>query len=110
MNHLKRYLTDCVGCPGPNAGEAIQAMVDTATDITRQTFRRHVNRSDLRDLEKEMSYERYPGRGLTMAGDWHVSYHKSTFRDAPVVYFRHSAIEYIFGEWADFRRHYEGMT
>ena len=96
MTHSKRYLTDCVGCPGPNAGQAIQDMVDAATNITRQTFRRHVNRSDLRVLESSMGYERWPQRGLTMAGDWHVSYHKSTFREVSVVYFQHSAIEYIF--------------
>jgi hypothetical protein len=31
-----------------------------------------------------------------MAGDWHVSYHRSKYKGKTVYYFRHSAIEYIF--------------
>jgi len=93
---MKRFITDCVGCPGPNPGEAIRAMVDNARSITRRTFLRHVSRRDLEIFEKELNYEGHPSQGMTMAQDWHVGYYKSVFREKPVVYFCHSAIEYIF--------------
>ena len=92
------FLTNCVCCPGPAPGEAIGAMVDQATEIRRRTFRQHVDLDSLREVEESLGYERFPSRGMTMAGDWHVSYHKSVFRGVPCVYFRHSAIEYIFTE------------
>lgn len=35
-------------------------------------------------------------RGLTMAGDWSVSYHRSRLHGRAVYYLRWSAIEYVF--------------
>ena len=90
------YLTNCVCCAGPNPGAAINSMAEQASDITRRTFLTYVNANELHIVEDSLEYDRHPARGLTMAGDWHVSYHKSRFRGVPVVYFRHSAIEYIF--------------
>lgn len=92
----KSFLTNCVSCPGSNAGEAIQAMVDAARDITRRTFLKHVYRNELIQIERDLGYEFHPKRGLTMASDWHVSYHKSVFRGVPCIYFRWSGIEHIF--------------
>lgn len=91
-----QYVTNCVNCPGPNPGEAINAMVDRARDITRPTFLTYVDADELHRIEDSLSYERNARSGLTMAGDWHVSYHKSQFRGDPVVYFQHSGIEFIF--------------
>ncbi len=90
------YLTNCVNCPGPNPGETINAMVDRARDITRRTFLTWVDPLAFGLAQESLGYEAHPTRGLTMAGDWHVSYHKSRFRGEPCVYFQHSAIEYIF--------------
>jgi len=93
---MKRFITNCVNCPGPNPGQAIRDMVDSAQTITRRTFLRHVGRRNLELHEKALEYAGCPSQGLTMAQDWHVSYYKGVFRGKPVVYFVHSAIEYIF--------------
>ena len=92
----KTFLTDCVSCPGPDPGQAINDMQDADTEITRRTFLKHVRREELSQLERSLGYEKYAASGLTMAGDWHVYYAKSTFRGQPCVFFTHSAIEYIF--------------
>jgi len=93
MNNDKRYICNCVSS---GDGRAIREMVDRARDITRRTFLRHVSRDDLDECERALSYAVGRERGLRMANDWHVSYHRSTFRGRPCVYFRYSAIEYIF--------------
>lgn len=93
-----RYLRSCVDwpesdvhCPG-----GLRDMIEGATDITRQTFLSRVDRTDLRHLEAMLGYDDHPARGLTMAGDWHVSYHRSRLRGRRVYFFKHSAIEYVF--------------
>jgi hypothetical protein len=91
-----RFETDCVSCPGDDAGAVIGAMVDEATEISRRTFLRYVEPDNLRALERALNYEAHPRRGLTMAGDWAVSYFRSTFRGRPCVYFVWSAIEHVF--------------
>ena len=95
-----RFITSCVSCPGPEPGKAINEMKDDdrMIMISRRAFLQHVDRRDLRALEESLSYESHPSRGLTMAGDWHVSYHRSRFRGRLCYYFTHSAIEYIFTE------------
>lgn len=75
-------------------------MIDESTDITRRMFLKHVNRDDLRERERQLGYFEHPRQGLTMAGDWHVSYHRSWLHGRQVHYFRHSAIEYVFHEEA----------
>lgn len=87
------FVTNCVNS---GDGQAIQDMVVAAKQITRQTFLGYVDRHDLRQQELELSYQLHPRSGLTMAGDWHVSYYRSEYKGRPCVYFRHSAIEYIF--------------
>jgi hypothetical protein len=89
----------CVDWPHPNVAPLLD-MVDRATDITRRTFLKHVNRDEVRAIERLLGYADHPGRGLTMAGDHHVTYHRSVLRGRRVYYFRHSAIEYIFTEEA----------
>lgn len=88
-----RFQTDCVNS---DDGAGIQAMVDAAHEISRRTFLGYVDRAQLREIEAACGYESHPKRGLTMANDWSVSYHRSTFRGRPCVYFRWSAIEHIF--------------
>ena len=73
-------------------------MIDKNINISRETFLKYVNRDDLRDLETSLSYEQHPKRGLTMAGDYSVSYHRSKLHGRRVYYFRQSAIEYVFTE------------
>lgn len=92
------YYTNCVHWPlndVHNTGGLIE-MIDNAQDIQRKTFVSHVDQKDLHMLEKALGYETHHRRGLTMAADWHVSYHKSKLHGHTVYYFRHSAIEYVF--------------
>jgi hypothetical protein len=83
-----QYLTNCVN----SDGDAINAMIDAARQISRRTFLRYVDRDSLRDIERQLGYS---ARGLRMANDWHVTYHRSTFNGRPCCYFVHSAIEYL---------------
>lgn len=92
MSEAKRYALCCVDA----VGSAIEHMVDDSREITRRTFLKHVDHESLQALEQLLAYARHPSQGLTMAADWHVSYHKSRYRGKPCVYFVHSAIEYIF--------------
>lgn len=89
------FYSSCVHWPR-NDVEALREMIDAARMITRRTFLRHVDRNELQELEMALSYEQHPKRGLTMAADWAVSYHRSTLHGKRVYYFRHSAIEYVF--------------
>lgn len=92
-----RFWRCCVDFPtkGPEF-DALTQMIEDNTKVTRETFLRHVDRNSLREIELGLGYSSYPSQGLTMAGDWHVSYHRSRFNGETVYYFRHSAIEYIF--------------
>jgi hypothetical protein len=90
-----RYAGNCVGVRGRNLYKLNQ-MIAAARDVTRRTFLQHVNRSDLQQLEHQLGYVQYPQQGLTMAGDYHVSYHRSHWGFAACYFFTHSAIEYYF--------------
>lgn len=89
-----RFVTNCVN----STSRDITPMVDAEKDITRRTFLQHVDRENLRDVEKSLGYDEHPSQGLTMAGDYHVSYHRSVFRGQPCYFFRWSSIEYVFIE------------
>ena len=93
-----RFLCSCVDWP-PNDIDTeggLSDMIQDARDITRRTFLLHVDRDELRNVEQSLSYSEHPSQGMTMAGDWHVSYHRSKLHGRTVYYFRHSAIEYVF--------------
>jgi hypothetical protein len=95
MNEYRFYRT-CVSWPDRDV-PALSAMIEASTDITRRTFLKHVNREDLKQLEDDLNYAaHWMQGGLTMAADWHVSYHRSKLHGRRVYYFRHSAIEYVF--------------
>lgn len=82
------FMTNCVA----SDGKSINDMTHAATQIKRSTFLKRVDRSDLREIEKCLGYD----RGFPMSKDWHVSYHKSTYQGQPCIYFVWSAIEYVF--------------
>ena len=98
MEQKYTYYRNCVGWPGNDVDEpgGLCDMIGDATSITRQTFLQHVDRDDLRACEESLSYEQHPSRGLTMAGDCYVSYHRSKLHGKRVYFFCHSAIEYVF--------------
>jgi hypothetical protein len=86
------FVTNCVN----STAAAISPMVDGARDITRKTFLAHVDTVSRQEIETALGYALNARQGLTMAGDYHVSYHRSIFRGRPCYFFRWSAIEYVF--------------
>lgn len=90
-----RFFRNCVGWPRGKVDD-LDAMVEKSTDITRQTFMRHVDREWMADFARESGYERRKDRGLTLAEDWHVSYHRSALMGLRVYFFRYSGFEYVF--------------
>jgi len=86
------YETCCV----QSTSERITALVQQERQISRRTFLRYVDRRFLWHVEQRFGYARDRRRGVTMASDWHVSYYRSLYDGRPCVFFRHSAIEYIF--------------
>jgi len=89
-----QYLTCCV----ESTGEAIDAMVDAAIDITYRTMLKHC--PGLLDWAVSVGYERHGNTGLSLKQDLYVSYHRSKYRGRRCYYVRWSAIEYIFVETA----------
>jgi hypothetical protein len=71
-------------------------MIEGNITISRKTFLKKVDREELRILENALGYFDHPSKGLTMAGDYAVTYHRSKLHNQTVYYFRHSAIEYVF--------------
>lgn len=92
------FYRSCVGWPTAdvNCEGGLCDLVSDAIPISRRTFLANVDQPDLRALEAELGYEQHPRRGLTMAADWAVSYHRGQLHGQPAYYFRHSAIEYVF--------------
>lgn len=93
------YQNNCVNWPADDVHVqgGLVDMIDNSVDISRRTFLKHVDRENLQELEASLGYEKHPKRGLTMAGDYHVTYHRSKHHDQTVYYVKHSAIEYVFG-------------
>ena len=71
-------------------------MIDNALDLTRTTLLKHVNRDQLKELEIGFGYSSHHTQGLTMAADWHISYHRSKLHGRTVYYFCYSGIEFVF--------------
>jgi len=93
-----RYYNNCVNWPSRDVDRkgGLRDMIDQAKDITRETFLRHVSLAELREIELGLGYTAHPSQGLTMAGDWSVSYHRSKLHGKTVYYFCYSCIEYVF--------------
>lgn len=71
-------------------------MIDEAVDITSLTFLKYVDRENMREIEQSLGYASHHKQGLTMAADWHISYHRSKLHGETVYYFKWSGIEHIF--------------
>jgi len=93
------FYCSCVNWPAEDvhAEGGLIDMIDNAKDITRDTFVRHISNFSLHELERSLGYAPSdPHSTLTMANDYHVSYHKSKLHGKTVYFFKHSAIEYVF--------------
>ena len=94
MPETMHYYCNCVSWPQSDvhSNGGLSDMVDSNLEITRRTFLKHVNRNDLKKLERQLGYD----SNLHMTNDYHVSYHRSKLHGKRVYYFCHSAIEYVF--------------
>lgn len=88
-----RYRGNCVSTPHEDLPK-LNRMIEQAEDVTRQTFLKHVDRDDLRDVERQLGYDRH----MAMVSDPYVSYCRSTWGPVPCYFFVWSAIEYYFVE------------
>ena len=84
-----RFETDCIAA----RGEDIDAMRAGAREVTYRTMLRWC---DLVGLAEQLGYCRSSRQGITLKGDWGVSYYKSTYRGRPCYFLVWSAIEYVF--------------
>lgn len=102
MSEKLSFYRSCTEWPAQdvNADGGLCAMIDEAREISRRTFLRHVDTSDMCQLEAQLGYTRHPMQGLTMKGDYHVRYFASKLHGRETYYFQHSAIEYVFCEAA----------
>ena len=93
------YFQSCVGWPvGDVQGRfGLQNMVDTGQEVTRFTFKKHVDLCELASMESGLGYDDFHSHG-GMANDYHVTYHRGWLHTRRVYWFRHSAIEYVFTE------------
>ncbi len=90
-----RFSADCTSWP--DTLDELNAIIDSSIEISRTTFMQRVHRGDLKKLEKHLGYEIHWNKGMTMASDWHVSYHRGRKLNGNYVYFfKHSCIEFIF--------------
>lgn len=88
-----RFFAPCVSWPLPVEDLNLMIRGGESREISRKTFLKYVNQSDMKQLEGELGYDKH---GLTMAKDSMVGYYKSTLVGCPVVYFVWSAIEHVF--------------
>ena len=93
-----KYYHSCVDWPPQdvNAEGGLCDMIDAASEVSRKTFLKNVDRDDRISMERNLGYETNGQRGLTARQDYHVSYHRSKLHGERVYYFRHSAIEHVF--------------
>lgn len=84
------FRTNCVH----STAEKIDAMMDTAKDITFVTFWRAVDKAQVKALFPDYEWGR--AKGLRLKDDYAVSYYHSHFDGVLAFILQHSAIEYIF--------------
>ena len=92
---MYHYANSCV-TTAPDDVPSLIDMINNERRVSRRTFLQHVDREEMADIEKQLGYESHSKQGLTMAGDWAVSYHRSKWKGKRCYYFRWSAIEYYF--------------
>ena len=90
-----QYFNNCVNWDQRDI-DGLTDMIDNNLDISRKTFLKHIDKEEMQAVEDDLGYAQHPSQGLTMAGDYHVSYHRSKLHGKRCYYFRHSSIEYVF--------------
>lgn len=86
-----RYAYNCVS---PLDRDELFHIVDNYIDIKYETFRKHVDKEDFQELQKQLGYDKW----LHIKNDWSVSFHRSKYKGKTIYFLCHSAIEYVFKE------------
>lgn len=86
---MYEYHTCCVD----STAELIGDMVDNSTEITSNTFFKHVS---LQDVNEQFGYTLNSKQLNSIKKDYHVTYYKSHYNGQACYYLKHSAIEYIY--------------
>lgn len=89
-----KYAINCV----LSSAKPINEMVNSALEITYNTFMRNVCYDDVKSLFSSYAWGSEKGNGLRLKDDWAVSYYRSKFRGMRCYYIDHSSIEYVFLE------------
>lgn len=96
MNYY--FYSTCVGWPREDvaAEGGLSDMISQNLMVSRRTLIRNVGLELVRELERDLGYDAHHSQGLTMAADWHVSYHRSVLHGQHVYYVLWSGIEHVF--------------
>lgn len=70
----------------------LDAFDNSSKPISNRTFRKRIGKEAYRDFEKSLGYDRL---GLTLSGDYHVSYQAGRWRGKPAVCCKWSAYHHI---------------
>lgn len=79
-------------CVNPLDTEELFYIVDNNIDITYNTFLKHINSQDFKELCNDLGYN----EDFHIKNDWHVSYHRAKYEGKTIYFLCHSAIEYVF--------------
>ena len=95
---MLKFYNNCVGWnpDDVDTNDGLANMIDSAFSISRRQFLQLVDRDELKELEEGLGYSEHHTQGLTMAADYHVSYHTSQLHGKPCAFFKQSAIEHVF--------------
>lgn len=91
-----RFFTSCPNWLNYLPVEDLNLMIRNEREITRKTFLKHVDPDSMRNTEIECGYD----KDFPMTKDPFVAYYKSKVRGCDVVFFRWSAMEYVFADLA----------
>ncbi len=97
MKHIYKFYASCDEWDR-NDIDNLERMIEEAMAITRRTFIKHVDRSDMRSIAAGLGYSRNDKTDLTLDKDYHVSYYRSKLHNKRVYFLCHSSIEYVFTE------------
>ena len=92
MGAKYHYFNSCVD-HAQHEVESLNTMIDKEIDVTLSTMKKHC--IELAAWAEGIGYESDKRKGLTLANDWSVSYHRSTYNGRRCYFVRWSAIEYI---------------
>ena len=77
--------------------EELEHLIETAKDISFDTFRRNVGSNELRELTAYFGYKTINGCGLSLANDYAVRFCSAKTPDGKRAYMLvQSGIEYVF--------------